>query len=129
MTSQPETLTQLVADALADGLTYRAFREKAVDPDSDYQPSMDTLHKVSKGKSIRLTPELVRAIAAGLQIAPTRAQRAAAVQYAGYSPTSIGERAAVIRDDDAPDSGLQSERAVVEGWDKEVEELRNHPSG
>lgn len=118
MTSQHETLTNLVASALADGLTYRAFHERAVDPESDYRPSMATLHKVSEGKSIRLTPELVRAIAAGLRVAPLRAQRAAAIQYAGFPATAL-DGGQVLREPGSPNVPLEAERALIQDWDKE----------
>lgn len=125
MTSQHETLTELVASALADGLTYRAFHERAVDPETGYRPSMDTLHKVSKAKSIRLTPDLVRAIAAGLRVAPLRAQRAAAFQYAGFPATTV-DGAQVLRDPDSPAAALEPERALIRDWDEEEAESCNH---
>jgi hypothetical protein len=117
MNTEHETLTQLVADALRGGLTYRALESKAVDPVTGYHPSRATLWKISKGQDIQLTPSLVRAVAASLGVSPERAQRAAAVQYAGYLPIDVGG-ATVLRERGAPESGLTRERAVVERWDK-----------
>lgn len=128
MTSQHETLTELVAGALADGLTYRAFHERAVDPKTGYRPSLDTLHKVSKAKSIRLTPDLVRAIAAGLRMDPLRAQRAAAFQYAGFPATTV-DGGQVLREADSPDVPLTAERALIQDWDEQEAESCNHQTG
>lgn len=124
MTSEQETLTRLVAGALDDGLTYRALERKAVDPETGYRPARATIWKVVKGQSIQLTPELVRAIAAGLGVPATRAQRAAAFQYAGYVPQDV-DGATVLRDADAPDVDLAAERDIVARWDKDAGEQRN----
>ncbi|MEE4545541.1 hypothetical protein V2S66_26685 [Streptomyces sp. V4-01] len=128
MTSQHETLTELVASALANGLTYRAFHDRAVDPASGYRPSMATLHKVSEGRSIRVTPELVSAIAAGLRVAPLRAQRAASFQYAGLPATAVGG-GEVLREPDAPLVPLEPERALIQDWDEKEADQRNHQAG
>lgn len=119
MTSDRETLTKLVADALDDGLTYRALESRAVDHTTGYQAGRTTLWKVANGRNVILTPELVRAIATGLNIAPERAQRAAALQYAGYEEASVAG-ATVIRESGSPASGLDAERALTERWDEEA---------
>lgn len=126
MTSNHETLTQIVASALADGLTYRAFHERAVDPQSDYRPSLDTLFKISKGRDIQLSPKLVLAVAAGLNISPERAQRAAAAQYAGYTPEAVSGGTA-IKEPGSAHADLAPERDLIERWDSEVRNERNHP--
>lgn len=123
MTSQHETLTQLVASAIDDGLTYRALETKAIDPQTGYKPGRTTIWKVANGQKIHLTPELVRAIAAGLSVSPTRAAEAAAVQYAGYVPQTVNG-ATVLRDVDAPKSDLGPERDLVDQWDREAEAER-----
>jgi len=85
MTQEAETLTQLVADRVGEGreLTYRAFQAKAR-AKGGYQPSVDVLWKVGAGKSFKLSPDLVEAIAAGLDLPLSRVQAAAAFQYTGY---------------------------------------------
>lgn len=124
MTSDHETLTQLVADALDDGLTYRTLEAKAIDPETGYKPGRTTIWKVANGQKVHLSPELVRAIAAGLSVPPTRAQAAAALQYAGYAPRALNG-ATVLRELDAPESDMEPERSVVEQWDKEEAERGN----
>lgn len=125
MTTNPETLTQIVADALEDGLTYRALEDNSIDPQTGYRPAKSTLWKVSKGHSVQLSPELVRAIAKGLGIEPLRAARAAAVQYAGYIPEDVAG-GTVVRESGAPASDLAAERNLIKLWDDEDSE-RNHP--
>jgi hypothetical protein len=127
--TEHETLTDLVAEALGNGLTYRAFEDAAVDPTSGYRPGRSTLWKLSKGQTILISPELVLAVAHGLGVSPERAQRAAAVQYAGYySPTPV-DGATVLRDPDAPDAPLHPERALVADWDAKDTDTCNHQSG
>lgn len=91
MTQEVETLEQLVADRVGPGreLTYRAFQAKAIDAATGYQPSVDVLWKVGTGKSFKLSPELVGAIAAGLGLPSRRVQAAAAYQYTGLVATPV----------------------------------------
>lgn len=91
MTQQAETLKDLVAERVGEGrdMTYRAFEAKAVDPETGYNPSRDVLWKVGTGRPFKLSPELVRAIAAGLGLPRWRVQAAAAYQYTGLVATSV----------------------------------------
>lgn len=123
-----ETLTELVAEALGNGLTYRAFEKAAVDPGSGYRPGRTTLWKLSKGLDIQINPKLVLAVAQGIGVTPERAQRAAAVQYAGYSPTSV-DGATTLRDPGAPDVPLHAERTIVADWDADEADACNHQTG
>lgn len=128
MTSQHETLTQLVAGAIDDGLTYRSLEAKAIDPQTGYKPGRTTIWKVAHGEKVHLTPELVRAIAAGLSVSPARAAEAAAVQYAGYVPQVVSG-ATAVRHSQASASNLEPERNLVDQWDKEADAERNRRSG
>ena len=78
------TLSQLVAAAVAEGLTYKQLHERAVDPESGFHPAQTTLHKLSRGESVMVKPELVRAVAAGLDLPVGVVARAAALQFTGY---------------------------------------------
>lgn len=87
MTQQhAETLTQLLREHVGDGrhYTYRAFLERAVDPETQYSPSRNTVWKVVHGQEIKVNPPLIRALAAGLGIRLERVQSAAIRQYIGY---------------------------------------------
>lgn len=119
MTNAPETLTDLVAARVGEGraLTYRAFEERAVDPQTGYRPSKGTLWKVAKDQPIKLSPDLVRAIAAGLGMPPERVQRAAAYQYTGYVATELGGGTVLHRPGQAVD--MSKAAAVFARWDKE----------
>lgn len=129
MTVQHETLTELVAEALGNGLTYDAFEAAAVDKESGEKPARATLWKVAKGLPVQITPELVLAVARGIGVSPERAQRAAAAQYVGYySPTPV-DGGTALRDPDAPDAPLRPERALVADWDAKAADACNHRSG
>lgn len=89
----PETLTDLVSERVGVGrpMTFDQFEAKAVDPDSGKKVSRGVLHKIAKGRDIMLSPEVVRAVAAGLGIDPQRAAVAAAVQFAGLRVSRVFE--------------------------------------
>ncbi|MEV6105754.1 hypothetical protein AB0M28_13705 [Streptomyces sp. NPDC051940] len=122
--TEPQTLTELVAEHVGRGrpMTFRAFEDRAVDPDSGYKPSRTTLHKISQGLPVMLSPELVRAVAAGLGIPEGRAQAAAALQYAGYRGIPVGNGVAVAGPDADGEGGLPKSQAFVDRWEAEEAE-------
>lgn len=85
MTAERETLTDLVGSAVGPGgrWTYVAFQKRAVDPDTGYRPSTGTIQKIKEGQLVKIKPELVRAIAAGLGLPVARVGVAAHTQYIG----------------------------------------------
>jgi hypothetical protein len=85
MTQQRETLTDLVAAAVGpDGRwTYQAFQARAVDPETGYRPSTGLIQKIKEGSLVKINPELVRAIAAGLGKSSREVGLAAFHQYIG----------------------------------------------
>lgn len=84
MTVERETLTDLVSAALGPGgLTFQAFQARAVDPDSGYRPSTGTIQKIRDGKLVKIHPELVAALAAGLGRSSREVGIAAHRQYIG----------------------------------------------
>lgn len=127
MSKEPETLTRLVADRVGDGrelMSYRAFERRAVDPDSGYQPSRNTIWKIRHGKPVNVDPHLVGAIAAGLGLPPERVQAAAAYQYTGYVASRVAGGVAVHEPGRKP--GPRAEETISR-WDKEEAERGNHP--
>jgi len=123
MTQEAETLTQLVAERVGEGrrLTYRAFEERAVDPETGHRPSRDVLWKLRHGKSIRVEPSVIRAVAVGLDLPRHRVQAAAAYQFLGLVVTQTGEGIAITEPGtSAPDADAvqrQAGRARDEGED------------
>lgn len=74
----------LVRQALAaPGATYRKFTERAIDPETGYQPSHTTVRKIVLGEGVKISPALVRSIAAGVGKPVREVQIAAAQQYVG----------------------------------------------
>jgi hypothetical protein len=81
-----ETLADLVAGRAGAGrqYTFVALSERSIDPESGYRPSANLLWKVAKGESVKVNPELIRAIAQGLGLSIDRVARAATLQFIGY---------------------------------------------
>lgn len=120
---EPETLTRLVADCLdGRGLTYRALEDRAVDPVTGYRAGKDTLWKIAHGRDIKVRPEVVRAVAAGLGLPLGRVQAAAAYQYTGHVATPVGPGVAV-HTPGARSTALAHE--TVGRWEKEEAEQGN----
>ncbi|MFD8075868.1 hypothetical protein ACFV3E_24830 [Streptomyces sp. NPDC059718] len=116
--TQPETLTQLVSERVAaTGMTWRQVGERAVDPVTGYRPAKDTVWKIARGVDVKISPELVRAVAAGVGVPQERAARAAALQYTGYVATELGG-GVVLHDPEAEADSLAS-RSYLDRWDEE----------
>lgn len=129
MTTKPETLTRLVADRVGDGrelMSYRAFEQRAVDPDSGYRPSRNTIWKIRHGKPVNVDPQLVGAVAAGLGLDPQRVQAAAAYQYTGYVASRVAG-GVVVHEPGVRPGGRAGE--VIDRWDEEERERGNHSGG
>lgn len=89
MPDQDDALTRLVQEHVGRGrrLTFRAFEEQAVDPLTGRRISKSTAENVVKGHQIKVTPEVLRAIAAGIEVHPDRVRAAAIRQYIGIVVT------------------------------------------
>lgn len=89
MADHDDALTRLVQEHVGRGrrLTFRAFEEQAVDPVTGRRISKSTAENVAKGHQIKVTPEVLRAIAAGIGEDLTRVHRAAIRQYIGIEVT------------------------------------------
>ncbi|MGW6420372.1 hypothetical protein [Streptomyces sp. NPDC055055] len=85
MPDQTDALTRLVQERVGEGraLTVRAFAERAVDPVSGTSISKSTAGNLVQGHQIKITPEVLAAIAAGLDIPLREVQAAAMRQYVG----------------------------------------------
>lgn len=104
MPEQSDALTRLVQEHVGKGrpLTMRAFEEAAVDPETGTGISKSTAGNLVQGHWIKITPEVLRAIAAGLGEPLAKVQAAATAQYIGIvidDPFSIpaGDDDAVVR--------------------------------
>jgi hypothetical protein len=87
-TRDTETLAQLVSERAGkrgSGLqTFVQLSKRSVDPRGDYRPSPNLLWKIASGQDVKINEQLVRAVAAGLELPLERVQAAAARQYLGW---------------------------------------------
>lgn len=97
-------LTRLVQERVGDGrsLTIRAFAERAIDPETGTSISKSTAGNLVQGHRIKITPEVLGAIAAGLGVDLPVVQAAAMAQYvigAATDPfnTTPGDDDVVVR--------------------------------
>lgn len=104
MSDHDDALTRLVQEHVGRGrpLTFRAFEERAVDPITGYRMGKSTAGEVARGHQIKITPAVLRAIAAGIGVAPSIVRAAAVRQYIGIEVTDPygaepGDDDAVIR--------------------------------
>ncbi|MFI6055528.1 hypothetical protein ACIBCO_36260 [Streptomyces violascens] len=74
--------SDLVREAL-EGASSRELAERAVDPITGYRAAHNTLWKIGQGQNVKINPELVRAVAAGIGKPEREVQLAAAQQYVG----------------------------------------------
>ncbi|MDT0472965.1 hypothetical protein RM863_12610 [Streptomyces sp. DSM 41014] len=88
-TRDAETLAQLVSDQAGRGrkFTFEQLADRSVDPESGYKPSPNLVWSIASGKSVKLNPPLVRALAAGLGLPPARVADAAHRQFLGWYAT------------------------------------------
>jgi len=89
VTEAKETLSSLVRSQVGpEGeMTYNAFLDRAVDPETGYRPSISIVQRLAKSQPVKINPALVRAIAAGLKgVSLRRAQEATFREYIGELP-------------------------------------------
>ncbi|MGY0067676.1 hypothetical protein ACWZEH_12790 [Streptomyces sp. QTS137] len=89
MPEQDDALTRLVQQHVGRGkrLTFRAFEEQAVDPRTGRRIGKSTAQNVTRGHQIKVTPEVLRAIAAGIDVDISLVRAAAIRQYIGIEVT------------------------------------------
>lgn len=85
-TRDAETLAQLVSEQAGKGkrYTFEQLANRSVDPESGYAPSPNLVWTISIGRSVKMNPPLVRALAAGLGLHPRRVADAAHRQFLGW---------------------------------------------
>jgi hypothetical protein len=84
-TADRNALTRLVQKHVGKGspLTLREFAERAIDPGTGTTISKSTAGNLVTGSRIKITPQVLGAIAAGLGVPKRLVQAAAAEQYVG----------------------------------------------
>jgi hypothetical protein len=104
MPDQSDALTRLVQEHVGRGrpITIRDFAAAAIDPRTGEGLSKSTVGNLTQGHTIKITPQIVRAIAAGLGEPLARVQAAAMEQYLGVvvdDPIGVepGDTDAVVR--------------------------------
>lgn len=92
---QRDALTELVRQYVGTGRRWstRAFAERAVDPDTGWAPSKSLLAKIIARQGYTITPQLVSALAAGLELPRDVVAAAAHFQSIGYEPQELGGQA------------------------------------
>lgn len=85
MPDHNDALTRLMREYVGEGrpLTQRAFAERAIDPKTGTTISKSTAGNLVTGSRIKITPEVLRAIAAGLGRPLAEVQAAVLAQYLG----------------------------------------------
>lgn len=99
MAQESRALTELVQGCVGRGKrwTVRAFVERAVDPATGYAPSTGLVGKIIRGLEFKVTPQLISALAVGMDMRRERVAAAAHAQYIGYDVNDL-----------APDAHKQS---------------------
>ena len=80
-----DALTHVVQAHVGEGrpLRIRQFADRAVDPKTGWTPSKSLVDNIVGGHQVKVTPGLLRAVAAGLGVPLSVVQTAAAEQYLG----------------------------------------------
>lgn len=126
---RPETLTLLVSATLTQQGgpdTVDTLWPRCVDPQTGYQPSRTTVWKFAseeRAETIKVSPPLIRAIAAGLGLNERRVQAAAAFQYTGYVATDLPGGTAVHAPG-ADASNAPKSQAIMGRWAEEESQVQ-----
>lgn len=94
-TRDTETLADLVSERAGKGpgrgskLTFEQLSDQSIDTETGYKPSANHLWRISAGHDVKMNPQLVRAIAAGLGVDVTRVRAAAARQFLGWEAADL----------------------------------------
>lgn len=124
MPQQRNALTELVTAHVGAGrrMSTREFSAVAVDPESGWAPSKSLVAKIIAGQGYDITPQLVSAVAQGLDLDREIVAAAAHLQVIGYTDTELAEGAPAklvqvlgAHGDDTPKA-----RAIAERWDRDA---------
>lgn len=124
MPEQRDALTELVKAHVGSDRQWstREFAAAAVDPDSGWSPSKSLIGKIIDGQGYNITPQLVSALAAGLELPREVVAAAAHLQTIGYEAEQLadGPVATVIRVIDRPaGQPMPRAKAIADKWDTE----------
>lgn len=124
MPEQRNALTELVRASVGAGrrMSTRDFAAAAVDTETGWSPGKSLVQKITSGQGYNITPQLVSAVAAGLDLPREIVAAAAHLQTIGYTAEELtgGAPATVIRMlADATPAGPRA-RAVADRWDSEA---------
>ncbi|WP_052433239.1 hypothetical protein [Streptacidiphilus carbonis] len=91
MAQDSRALTKLVKAHAGPGgrHTVRAFAELAVDPATGYSPSSSLIGKIIKEQTFKITPQLISALAVGMELDREEVAAAAHAQYIGYGVSDL----------------------------------------
>lgn len=122
MPERLDALTQLmqlhVGTHKGGRLSVAAFVQRAVDPESGYRPSNGLVGKIVAGETYGVTPQLVSALAAGLDMPRDVVAAAAHLQTIGYEEHELaGEPQVKLLKQLGADIGdAPKARAVADRW-------------
>ncbi|MFJ3587481.1 hypothetical protein ACIQUY_29505 [Streptomyces sp. NPDC090231] len=124
MPEQRDALTELVRAGVGTGkrMSTREFAAAAVDSETGWSPSKSLVGKIVGGQNYDITPQLVSAVAAGLELPREVVAAAAHLQMIGYTAKELttGAPATLIRTLGAEAPADSKARAVAERWDAEA---------
>jgi hypothetical protein len=123
MPQQRNALTELVKAHVGVGrrMSTREFSAVAVDPDTGWSPSKTLVGKIIGGGGYDVTPQLVGALAIGLDLDREIVAAAAHLQVIGYTDAELskGAPAKLIRIIGAEGESTEKAQAVADRWDAE----------
>ncbi|MEV6836816.1 hypothetical protein AB0N17_20290 [Streptomyces sp. NPDC051133] len=103
-------------------MSTREFAAVAVDPETGWMPSKSLIGKIVAAQGYNITPQLVSAIAAGLELDRAIVAAAAHLQVIGYTDDelSTGAPAKLIRVIGSNAESDEKAQAVADRWDAEA---------
>ena len=123
MPQQRNALTELVKAHVGEGrrMSTREFAAAAVDAESGWTPSKSLVGKIIGGQGYNITPQVVSAIAAGLDLDREIVAAAAHLQVIGYTEAELtkGAPAKLIRIIGA-EGPTDKAQAIAERWEREA---------
>ncbi|MCE7083481.1 hypothetical protein [Streptomyces sp. ST2-7A] len=124
MAEQRNALTELVQQQVGRGRRWstREFAAAAIDPDTGWSPSKTLINKIATGGGFTVTPQLVGALAAGLDLPRDIVAAAAHLQLIGYEAAELraGAPAEVMRRVGVEPG--EREHAILARWEREARE-------
>lgn len=123
MPQQRDALTELVKAHVGRGrrMSTREFAAVAVDPQSGWAPSKSLVAKIIGDQGYDITPQLVSALAVGLDLDREIVAAAAHLQVIGYTKRelSTGSPAMLIKVIGTEPESTEKAQEVAERWEAE----------